>query len=183
MDPGLAILTSAGLATLGWLWNGHLHRLSSRRQHTYAIILKQQDDELYGGSIMTLRRVAKTTMDESTFKYLSNEDINKVDYILNYYEFLAASIWCGDIDEKLIRMCDETTIRALRTKLDFYITQSRDDRKQPSMWEHLVDLVTRWDRKQEPASYRLYELATQRPCRQCPRWLTVIDFGIPPRTL
>jgi uncharacterized protein DUF4760 len=113
MNSGIAILISAALATAGWLWNGHLQRLANRRQHTYAIILKQQDDELYDGSLMTLRRLAKTSLTKRTFAKLTDKDINHLDYILNYYEFLAASIWCGDIDERLIKMCDETTIRSL----------------------------------------------------------------------
>lgn len=138
----------------------------------------QQDDKTYRSAIVLLRRIGAKGLSKTKASALTQADIDKLDHILNHYEFIAAAIWCGDVDEKLIRMCDETLILALRGRLKVYIDEKKKARKQPSMWEHLDKLAIRWGEPQPTRVVRLYELATQRPCAKCPTGLRPLDILI-----
>ena len=103
MDPGLAILTGAGLATVGWIFNGRVVHASNRRMHTYQILARQEQDEKLIEAIRLLRIICA---DEETPNFegaMNSKNADSLDYLLNTYEFVAAAIWCGDIDEDVMR--------------------------------------------------------------------------------
>lgn len=175
MDSGTAIFIGAILATVGWLYGGRQQRLTSRRQHTYQIILKQQDDKRYEEALDKLRLLLASNSVPAASNTHRKDDQDHIDHLLNYYEFLAAAVWCGDIDENLIRLCEETRIKNLITRLTNYIEDNRRVLSQPTLWANLEDLASRWSRRRHPPSHHIYEIYTQKPCRREPRWLTSID--------
>jgi Domain of unknown function (DUF4760) len=175
-DPATAVAISTVIfATAGWLWNGRLQRSTERRKHTYSIVALQQADNVYRSAIILLRGIGPKGLTKKAAAALPQEDIDKLDHMLNHYEFLAAAIWCGDVDEKLIRMCDETLILALRSRLKIYMNEKKKNRDQPSMWEHMDNLATRWEGPTPTRVVRLCESILQRPFMCCPKWLKPID--------
>src|SRR5687767_5469907 len=100
MDPGFAVLISALFATVGWLYNGRIQRIMNRRQHTYQIIIRQQDDEEVKSALKVLRKVLRAGAPPRQGDPLSGDTMETLDFLLNRYEFIAAAVWCGDIDEK-----------------------------------------------------------------------------------
>jgi len=176
VDSGTAIFIGAILATVGWLYGGRQQRLTSRRQHTYQIILKQQDDERFEAALERLRALLKENDIPPAADSKRKTDQDYLDYLLNYYEFLCAAIWCGDVDEKLIRLCEETRLKNLTSKLCGYISDNRKTHSQRTLWKNLEEMAVRWGKRRQPLSYRIYEVYTQKPCKTDPRWRGYVDI-------
>lgn len=141
-----------------------------------SIILKQQDDKRFEAALEHLRSLLKEKdippVDDSDRK----TDQDHLDYLLNYYEFLCAAIWCGDVDEKLIRLCEETRLRNLNSKLSGYISDNRKTHRQLTLWKNLEDMAVRWGKRRQPSSYRMYEVYALKPCRIDPKWGRYVDI-------
>ena len=153
----------------------------SRRQHTYQIINRQQDDKLYADSLSRLRLILQNGGLPRLNDKTRQDDHEKIDYLLNHFEFLSAAIWAGDIDERLMRDCHRSILLRLNEQLSEYIEENRDAADQPSMWIHLQKLAERWDGDDPRWFERLYEAVMLRPCRECPKWLRLIDRVLFPR--
>ncbi len=175
MDTGLAILISTIMATAGWFYTSRQQRQIDRRQHTYRIIIRQQDDPKFADSLDRIR----TLLDKEKVPHPDDdhnrEDIDKLDYLLNHYEFLSAAIWAGDVDENLMKSCEYSRITKLFGKMGTYINDCRDFREQPSMFENLDHLAARWVSNKLTPAEMLFETITLRPCRQYPSWVPAVD--------
>jgi Domain of unknown function (DUF4760) len=179
MDPGLAILTGAGLATVGWIFNGRVVGASNRRMHTYQILARQEQD---GKLIEAIRLLRIICADEETPNFegaMNSKNADSLDYLLNTYEFVAAAIWCGDIDEDVMRRCERTRIVKLYRKVERYVERNRREGGQPSMWGNMQRLVGRWERTTAVKLHQnFYERIRMRPFPGIPelrdhlRWAT-----------
>lgn len=179
MDSGIAVLISATMATAGWLYSGRVQRLMSRRQHTYQIIIRQQDDAKVGAALTLLHKIRASSSPPRLTDPLDADKIEIIDFLLNRYEFIAAALWCGDIDENLLRRCDKSRMIALTTVLAGYISDKRTNNSQQSLWRNLEHISERWQRweKREASSlcHRAYERWQMRPCRELPKAIASID--------
>ena len=169
MDTGLAILISAVLATVGWLYSGHLNRVMERKQHTYRIVIRQKDDEEFAEALPVVRAlIRKDNIPDSQDDEARADDIRRIDYLLNHYEFLCAAICAGDVDEKLVRACDETRIKRLHETMTGYISRARET--QPTAFEHLEFIAGRWTSDERTRASKCYEFFFLRPCRKVTLW-------------
>jgi len=175
VDTGLAILISAVLATIGWLYSGRLQRVMNRRQHTYNIILRQHDDDNFDRALDGVRDMLAEDKIPHPSEKSRVDDIKKLDYFLNHYEFLCAAIWSGDIDENLIHSCEFSRITKLSEKMSRYIADCRAYRAQPTMFKNLETMAERWKGPPLTPAQRTYETFLLRPCATFPKWVSWAD--------
>ena len=97
-----------------------------------------------------------------------DDDIETIDFLLNYYEFLSSGIWCGDIDEALVRETEIGRLRRIHDKLADYIAWNREEGDSETMWRNLEQLAARWTRFPEgpDALVRLAEYLIGHPIRR-----------------
>jgi hypothetical protein len=171
VDTGLAILISAVTATLGWLYTGRSQRAIDRRQHTYTLLLRQQDDDKFGHALDRLGELVSDSDIPHPADPDRSRDIGHLIYVLNYYEFMCAAVWCGDIDERLLRSWDQSRVVKLSSVMSEFIRQCQEDRNQSTMFEHLLALADRWSGPEPARVLRLYEAVMFQPCRTYPSWI------------
>jgi hypothetical protein len=69
---------------------------------------------------------------------------DRIDFLLNHYEFLSAAIISGDMDEGLVRRVEESRLTRMFLKFIDYIAENRDERASNGMWENLEFICYRW---------------------------------------
>lgn len=168
MDPGPAIIISAVLASIGWLFTIRSTRLVDRRKHTYGLLLRQLDDPKFAAALDRIKALLEKNNLPDPDDELRQDDISKIDYLLNHYEFLSAAVWCGDIDEKLLRACEYSRITKLFQKTKTYIDKAREWRNQPTMYENLQLLQQRWCSEGLNPGQKAWEFCSLKPSKQ---WL------------
>ena len=93
-----------------------------------------------------------------------NEDLRtKFREILNHYEFVAAAIRNGDLDERLIKDSERSSCMQLYRCCEAYIWALRDSRDRMSIYEHLEWLYQRWEVKQPGWLQRQWEAFRDAP--------------------
>jgi len=167
MDTGWAILLSASFASVGWYVTNRNQQIMSRRQHTYRVFEDYRNKTEHTDSLKTVYQLA---FDENIPNHLDKaraDDIKKIIYVLNHYEFIAAAIFNGDVDEGFFRSCELTTIMRLPLYCEVFIDERKEFRKQRTAYKNLIDLSTRWmDPRQRTPMVRLYEYFMMRPYRK-----------------
>lgn len=83
--------------------------------------------------------------------------------VLNHYEFVAAGIRNGDMDEVLIRDSERGTILTIFESLRKYIESLRNTRRRRSINEHLEWLHRRWETSPPGRIQRLIEAVRGKP--------------------
>jgi len=159
------IAASAILATVGWLYSARRARSLSRKQHTINIIVTQAFDAPMREA---QSKLASAFKNHGTSLPLpgSPEHAALLPYlrlVLNHFEFIAAGIRRGDIDEMLVWDAQRGTIIALCNRAEKHIFSLRDTRARRSMYEHLEWLVRRWDGKRPNLAQRICERCLARP--------------------
>ena len=145
MDEGIAVLLAAALATIGIGFSGRQQRSLQRRQHTYQVLDRHNDWPLFDSNLIHVGHLVRDGRVPSRDEPGREDDIERIDFILNYYEFLSAAIWNGDIEEALVRECERGRIIRLSTTLAAYIRWNRDTFSL-TMWTHLDRLAARWEK-------------------------------------
>lgn len=164
MEASTAILIGAGLATAGWLYTARRARTLSRKQHTVNVMLHS--------SLNTTFLEAKSKL----VPHLRNNEVpddvitgvnESLRYhfrlVLNHYEFVAAGIRNGDMDEQLVRDSERSTVLMLFKACKKYIWTLRDERSRMTMYEHMEWLHVRWEEKPPKRLQRCTEWILQRP--------------------
>jgi hypothetical protein len=137
--------------------------------------MTDKDDSRFSDSLEKVRNLTRSNDLPNPNDDDRKSDTDDLDYLLNHYEFLSAAIWCGDIDERLMKSCEESRLTKLFTQTKTYIDENRRVDEQPSMWENLEKLVDRWGAWPPSTADRVYEFSTMRPCQECPNWLQKIN--------
>lgn len=149
-----AILVGAAMATVGWLYTSRRSLTIARKQHTINIMLKGNFSQELRGShkfIAQHFKAKKPIPDESDTEY--NGFRENLQLILNHYEFIAAGIRRGDLDEKLVLDSERGTVLNAFENSEDYIYQARNTRRNQSLYEHLEWLHKRWV-KQKPNRFQ-----------------------------
>jgi hypothetical protein len=164
MDTSIAILTGAGLATLGWIYTARRSRTLSRKQHTVNVMLHTSLNATFldaKSKLVPHLRAMSVPDDVITGK---DEELRyHFRLVLNHYEFVAAGIRDGDMDEQLVRDSERSTVLLLFKACEKYIWAMRDERSRMTMYEHLEWIHTRWDNKPPKRFQRCVEWTIQRP--------------------
>jgi len=175
MDTGWAILLSAGIASVGWYVTNRNQQVMSRRQHTYRVFEDYRTEEVYTDCVKTTYRLAPDNIpNPADDKRIT--DIEKIIYVLNHYEFIAAAIFNGDVDEGFFKSCEYTTIVRLPLWYEKFIKERIKIRKQKTAYKNLIDLSSRWlDTRQKTTMNRIYEFFMMRPYRKLPNKMKKTD--------
>lgn len=147
MASETAILIGAGLATLGWLYTGRRSRTLAKKQHTFNTLLMAAFNENFQGYLKAAAPHLKKRQ-APDFQQVNQED-NYIAFrsLLNHYEFIAAAVRNGDVDEQLLKDSEKTSIIALFQTCHDHIYGLRNSRQRQSAYEHLEWLYDRWTEK------------------------------------
>ncbi len=163
MSVEAAILFGAALATIGWLYTGRRQRTVARKHHTFNTVLQANFNKDFQNSLKTTAPHLK----KKECPDLENEDNKSVYYcfrtLLNHYEFIAAGIRNGDVDEQLIRDSERSSILALFETCHDHIYSLRDNRDRQTAYEHIEWLHRRWTKHPPNRAQALIEWARGRP--------------------
>jgi hypothetical protein len=125
------------MAILGIFYTSRQQRKLLRKQHTYQVIEKLNDWKEFDANLDFASRLIKAGKIPRLCDEKNKEDCERIDLILNYYEFLCAAIIAGDIDEGLVRSVEESRLTRCFLKFIDYIQENRDDRGTQIIWENL----------------------------------------------
>lgn len=148
----LGIILGAGAAIIGWLFTTRAQAVNSTKANTMNILMNSRFSEEYVKNLnittklyMEIRQQSgeRCCLSIEKFSSLPPEITNSINYMLNYFEFIAVGIRCGDLDEQFMKSSLKTIIT---TNYDFYkcIIQEKQ-KKVPSALENLCALVKRWN--------------------------------------
>lgn len=144
-----AIIIGAILATAGWVYTGRRARTLARKQHTINIMLKgnfDRDMRIAHQEVSPYFKNDKMKLPSSNSEAFA-ELLPHWRLVLNHYEFIAAGIRRGDLDEKLVVDAERGTILGAYEKSEAHIFGIRDNRRNQSIYEHLEWLYKRWEKK------------------------------------
>ncbi len=163
IEPAIAILIGAALATVGWLYTGRRARTLARKQHTINVMLQASFNREYGQSFNVMVPHLKSRKCPD-FSNDQNEDVRaQFRTVMNHYEFIAAGLRNGDFDERLIRDSERATLVIIFETTEKYIYALRDSRQRQSIYEHLEWLHNRWTKNQPGWFWRTIEYCRGRP--------------------
>jgi len=168
IDQGLAVLIAASMGTLGILFSGRQQQRLQRRQHTFRVIERHNEWQMFDAALERVGFLTSTDRVPRRGERFRHRDTETIDFLLNYYEFLSSGIWCGDIDEALVRECEIGRFRRIHDKLAEYIAWNRKEGESMTMWRNIEQLAARWKQFPEgPDSLaRFFEYMIGHPLRR-----------------
>ena len=166
VDQGIAILVTAFVAVVSIFLTGLFNRRLARKQHTYRVLEKMNDWERFDAAFLKASNLIQARKIPSLSCNEDESDCDTLDFILNHYEFLAAAILTGDIEEKLVRSVEESRMCRVFLRLHTYVSQNRVARGNEKMWEHLELIVYRWLKEPKPERASWIEMAIGKPLHQ-----------------
>lgn len=148
----IGILIGAVAAIIGWLFTTRAQAIDSTKANTMKILMESRLSDEYSRNlkittaIFTAQRQSNgdnCNLSLVDYQALNADQLDAVHYMLNYFEFIAVGIRCGDLDELYMR---QTLRSIILTNYKFYklIIEERQKRT-PSSFENLVTLCNRWD--------------------------------------
>lgn len=141
-DPRMtpfAIVSSAILATIGWLYQQHHMRELQKKQHTLNVLVQMRQSDMFNKHMNNLLNSypPETNIPPTDLDTLIKESkqaqsyiggtwpvLLSIKYIANYYEFLAAAVKQGDMDKNLL----EDTIGGIMSKFYEKVKPIIDDK-------------------------------------------------------
>jgi len=114
MDTGLAIFLGAvigsSLATMGWIFGQRQNRRLTRLEHTFSVLNSYRDDKDHWEAHRRFVSMAKSQNIPTPDDPARQDDIAVLSKLFTHYEYIAAGIFCGGLDENLIKACDRGNI-------------------------------------------------------------------------
>ncbi len=163
MEPQYAILIGAGLATCGWLYGARRARTLSRKQHTINVLMQASFNVEFRGA----QKILAGAIENGKCPDLtdgSNEALKDAfRMVANHYEFIAAGLRNGDLDERMIVDSHRGQILRVYQFSEEFIWKIRDSRKRQAIYEHLEWLNKRWETHRPGKMQQLAERCFGRP--------------------
>lgn len=153
------------LATIGWLYTARRARTLARKQHTFDALLNASFDRDFRNALELLmpylraNKLPNINIDEENGLW------QPLRMVLNHYEFIAASIRNGDIDEVMVRDSKRGTIITLFECSKNYIDSLRRGRRRRAIYEHLEWLHKRWEKAPPNRGQRCLEFILGHPLK------------------
>lgn len=166
MEPRDYILIAAVLlATVGWILTVITNRSLSRKQHTFNALLDMSFNKTIEDRIANLSLHLRNGAWPDPIDPIKND----LRTLLGHYEFLAAAIRNGIVDEKLLWDSDRAlVVRLIELSLPYIkdqrnkSTRKTEDEKN-KMYEHIIWLFHRWTDAQPCPPQKLIEFFWGRP--------------------
>lgn len=165
MDIGLAIFGGAILASAGWIFGQRQNRKLTRLEHTFRVLDNYREDSAHWEANERFVGMAKRNDLPTPDDNHRAEDIAALRKLLTHYEYIAAGIFTGGLDETIVCECDRGNIVNLSLYGIDYIQRVRDSRGRQAIYRNLTDLGKRWQNPSPPAHIRLIEFIRMRPNR------------------
>jgi len=151
--PIYAALLSLSIVAVGWAVAGWITHRNTIRQNTNSMLFARFSQAPFGEALHRFHQTfgndvfPKITRDQlRELRSTGNEDDRKaatsVGYLLNYYEFIAAGVLHGDLDQNIIRNNIRGVICFYHDKCEPYIVYS--NQQNPKVYEHLIKLRTHY---------------------------------------
>ena len=171
MAVEIAIFIGAGTATIGWVYTARRARTLSRKQHTFNALLQMSMTKEFEDKTAKIRPYVRDNAVPANDHNL-NDDVM---WLLNYYEFLAAGIRNGDIDEQLLYDSEYGFILAFYEASTDYREGIRKKRQLQDIYAHLDWLYSQWKSNRPNSLQQFVEFVWGRPLHDWPPKLTT--FG------
>ena len=126
MDIGAAIVIGAVLASAGWVFGQRQTRKLSRLEHTFRVLDGYRDDTDHWKANDRFVAMAKRNDLPSPDDSHRDQDIEALRRLLIHYEYIAAGIFTGGLDEAMVRECDRGNIVNLSQHAADYIQALRE---------------------------------------------------------
>ncbi|ONG41582.1 hypothetical protein BKE30_03900 [Alkanindiges hydrocarboniclasticus] len=146
------VILGAVAAIIGWLFTTRAQGISDIKANTLNILMNSRFSDEYNRNLLSTTQIYSNiratqnrnnhSLDYNSYNSLSFLDKQSANYMLNYFEFIAAGIRCGDLDEELIK---RTLKSIILTNYDFYkeVIDEKQKTNRTSL-ENLSCLVERW---------------------------------------
>lgn len=150
------VIIGAGAAIIGWLFTTRAQCINSNKSHAFQILMESRfSDEYSKNLVLTTKLYKDTKIAENTrdpvltwekYENLDYAEQDSINYMLNFFEFIAVGIRCGDLDEKLLHSSLKGIIN---TNYEFYrIIIETKQKDHPLALSNLAQLVERWKKIQ-----------------------------------
>jgi len=162
MDTFSAILITGAFAILGWIFTARRSWALSRKQHTINIILQANFDDDFlrdREAIAPMVRQGGITLRSVAYSRLGKEFRR----ILNHYEFVAAAVRAGDVDEALLKSSEGTLYVQLVEASRGYISDLQTTENRDTLFKNLLWLHARWVLDPPNVWQRFWERVAERP--------------------
>lgn len=164
-QTSLALFVSSSLLGAGWWVQATINSAAARKSHTVNTVMNHRYSEFFfkrsdhfsnmfpvGTVINPAVIECAFTRDKSRYKDIDfDKDMiqaaKDLNYIMNFYEFIAVGVNSGDFDEKLIRECYEGIIIGME-KRGFHMIQHMRRTQGQKVFCSLVELVDKWTTNQ-----------------------------------
>jgi hypothetical protein len=177
VEPGVAILVSAFGGIVALVVNVRSNKKRDRRQHTYSVRQEYRNNPRYIEALGRGRELVKDARRSGTpiaMSTLQASDQRMLTTILDQHEFLSASIYNGDIDERFMRDCERSLLVETPKHFRLFIDEMREA-GQPTAYQVLEALASRWSGRPSGPVQRTAEWWLMRPLRKPARRLVQID--------
>lgn len=157
----LALFVSSSLLGAGWWVQATINSAAARKAHTVSTIMSHRYSEYFFKrsenftNLFPIGSLINPAVIERSFKQKNSRykdiDFDKdqiqaakdLNYVMNFYEFIAVGVNSGDFDEKLIRDCYEGIIIGFE-KRGFHMIQYMKRTQGQKVFCSLVELVDKW---------------------------------------
>lgn len=147
LDRGWSIICAAIIAILGLMYTARQERRRLRREHTHRVLDKLNDWQSLDKNLAVLRK----HFDSGTSLNINDPSQASIqtsaDWVLDRYEFVAAAVLSGDLDENLIRQVEEGSMCRPTLLLYDYISQARELEGRNTIYENLEFITLRWRKR------------------------------------
>lgn len=151
-------------ALAGWIFSAYISLHNSIKQHTFNILLQTrlngtfQDhkDNIFrvfseNNKLTPIlkRDIEEYNSDSIHFEHDKAKAFRGIDFLLNHYEFIAAGIHHGDLDEPLLKSCLRGVVCEIFLNTEHYRQYLRGEDRcnckiNKKLLEHLYRLYERW---------------------------------------
>lgn len=150
------VIIGSCAAIVGWLFTTRAQCINSNKSHAFQILMESRFSDEYSKNLTITTSLYKETKKDQNVKNpvlewqkyvdLDNDLQDSINYMLNFFEFIAVGIRCGDLDEKLLHSSLKGIIN---TNYEFYkIIIETKQIDHPLALSNLVCLVERWKKIQ-----------------------------------
>lgn len=160
-QTSLALFVSSSLLGAGWWVQATINSAAARKAHTVNTVMSHRYSEFFFkrsdnfsnmfpiGSVINPAIIefafapAKSRYKDIKLDAAQVQAAKDLNYVMNFYEFIAVGVNSGDFDEKLIRDCYEGIIIGMERR-GFHMIQYMRRAQGQKVFCSLVELVDKW---------------------------------------
>ena len=136
------VLAAAALATCGWLYTARRARHLARKQHTLNLASQQLFNKEFRDAWATVSDALRDARIPDIG--VATPEGAALQWVLNYFELVAAGVRSGDFDEQLVRDTSRGALLSIWAACEPKIMALRSTRARAAIYEHLEWLRDRW---------------------------------------